>query len=63
MLPRPIEAAVNGQNGRTNGDAVSEEVRQDLVERVGDIIGNKVAISGNPAMIALVGQIQVAAPS
>jgi transcription initiation factor TFIID subunit 6 len=63
MLPRPMEAAVNGQNGRTNGDTVGEEVRQDLVERVGEVIGNKVANSGDLAMIALAGQIQAAAPS
>ena len=63
MLPRSMEAAVNGQNGRTNGDTVGEDVRQDLVERVGEVIGNKVANSGDLAMIALAGQIQAAAPS
>jgi transcription initiation factor TFIID subunit 6 len=63
MLPMQIEAAVNGQHGLTNGDTVGEEVRQDLVERVGEVIGNKVANSGDPAMITLARQIQPAVPS
>jgi transcription initiation factor TFIID subunit 6 len=50
-------------NGQMNGQTAGPEVRRELVERVGGVIGNKVADSGDASMIRLAGQIQPATTS
>jgi hypothetical protein len=44
----------------TSSPAVSDEVRERLVERIGGVLGNKVADSNDPLMIRLAIQVEPA---